>query len=129
MNCKLTMYVAEEPGLYWVSATSACNTSVDSVIVYKDCDFPVYIPNAFTPNHDGLNDVFRVADLKGQQLLSLSIYNRFGQHIFSTAKASGGWDGTVNGIVQQPGTYIYILRYNDLGSHLHQLQGTVVLIR
>lgn len=124
-----SFYTAKQPGLYWVRASTFCNTSVDSVVIYKDCDFPVYVPGAFTPNKDGRNDIFRILNLRGQQLRSFIIYNRFGQRIFATSSPVNGWDGTINGVPQQPGTYIYIIRYNDLGGYARELKGTVVLIR
>ncbi len=124
-----SIYIVTQPGQYWVRATSACNTSADSVVIYKGCDFPVYIPSAFTPNHDGRNDVFRIADLKGQHLIDFSIYNRFAQRIFFTTDPYKGWDGMLNGIEQPKGTYVYIIRYVDLGGRNHELKGTVVLVR
>ena len=122
-------FTASIPGKYWVSATSACNTVRDTVNVSQVCSLPVYIPSAFTPNGDGLNDVFRIYDTNGQHLVSLYIYNRYGQNIYFNEAANAGWDGTFNGIKQASGTYIYIFRYADLEGTLHTLKGTVVLIR
>lgn len=122
-------YVVRQPGQYWVRVSTVCNTAADTVTVFKTCDFPVFIPGAFTPNNDGLNDLFRVAKWNGQRLVSLSIYNRFGQRIFVTANPAKGWDGKLNGIEQSTGAYIYLIRYKDIGDRVHELKGTVVLIR
>jgi len=124
-----SMYAITKPGQYWVKVSTACNSSADTVVVFSNCDFPVYIPSAFTPNNDGRNDVFRVLNFHNQHLLNISIYNRFGQKIFITADPAKGWDGIANGTMQQTGTYIYIVKYNDIAGHYHEQKGTVVLIR
>ena len=79
-------------------------TEVDITLLY-----PIFVPNAFSPNNDGLNDVFKV---EGASLLSsgkLSVYNQWGALLFQTNDISRGWDGKVNGMSQPSGAYIYIL--------------------
>ena len=122
-------YTASQPGVYWVRATNACNTAVDSVTIYKDCDFPVYIPTAFTPNNDGLNDVFRIGNLNAQQLVGLRIYNRWGQLLFFTSNESDGWNGSFNGSPQPTAVYVYVVRYKNRGGLVRELKGTIALIR
>jgi len=124
-----SIYIATQPGQYWVRVTSLCNISADSVSISEKCDFPLYIPNAFTPNNDGRNDIFRIADLRRQHLIDFSIYNRFAQRIFFTTDSYDGWDGMINGVQQPKGTYVYIIRYTDLEGRYHELKGTVVLVR
>jgi len=124
-----SIFVAKSPGLYWVQVSSDCNVSRDSVIVLDRCNFPVYIPNAFTPNADGVNDFFRVTDLNGQSFVNLSIYNRYGQLLYFSSNLQPGWDGRVNGVLQPSGTYIYVLRYLDKGKYVRIQKGTVLLIR
>lgn len=124
-----SVYNATQPGQYWVKVSTACNIASDSVTIFPNCGFPVYIPNAFTPNNDGRNDVFRIPGLHSQHLLNLTVYNRFGEKIFNTSDPSKGWNGMRNGVLQQAGTYIYLIRYRDVGSGIHELKGTVVLIR
>lgn len=122
-------FTATMPGVYYVTATSACNSFTDSVEVKERCDYPVYIPNSFTPNHDGLNDVFKLPELNDQHLLYLNIYNRYGNLIFTTKDAGKGWDGTVNNYLQPTGTYIYLTAYKDFAGKPHTLKGTIVLLR
>lgn len=122
-------FTATVPGKYWVTATSSCNIFRDTVNVTAACSLPVYVPSAFTPNGDGLNDVFKMADLNGQRFFSLSVYNRYGENIFLSTNAGAGWDGTFKGVKQSSGTYVYIFRYLDLEDNLHTIKGTVVLIR
>lgn len=109
--------------------STTCNSAADSVVVYADCSFPIYIPSAFTPNYDGLNDVFRVLNLHNQHLLSMAIFNRFGQKIFFTKDPATGWNGTANGTLQPNGTYIYMVTYSDIAGRDHEQKGTVVLLR
>lgn len=121
-------FIANTPGKYWVTATSSCNIFKDTVVINAVCSLPVYIPSAFTPNGDGLNDVFKIPELNGQRLIALSIYNRYGQNIYSSRNNSG-WNGTLNGIKQPSGTYVYMANYFDLEGISHSLKGTIVLIR
>lgn len=122
-------YIANFPGTYWVSAISGCYTITDSVKVHNNCRPAIFIPSAFTPNNDGLNDIFRVPALNGQHLANFSIYNRLGELIFISNNPFKGWDGTINNVPQPLGTYIYVLNYFDLAGKSQFLKGTVVLIR
>lgn len=124
-----SFYTATIPGNYSVKVNDNCTTATDSVIIYKDCALPVYIPNAFTPNGDGLNDVFRIPDMKNQKLLSFSIFNRYGKKIFFTTDASKGWDGKLNGTAQQTGNFVYYIIYADIKKDIHTLKGNVLLLR
>jgi gliding motility-associated-like protein len=123
-----TQFTASMPGKYWVTAISSCNAVVDTVTVFANCAQPVFIPSAFTPNNDGLNDIFRIPEINGQHLSSFNIYNRYGQLIFHSDDPAKGWNGTRNDVQQPPGTYIYVVRYFDLTNNPHLLKGTVVLI-
>ncbi len=123
------IFTATTPGRYWVNVTSACNIFRDTVKVNARCSLPIYLPSGFTPNGDGRNDIFKAVDLSGQRMILLSVYNRYGENIFSAKNVSTGWDGTFKGVNQPPGTYVYIFRYSDLEGNLHTLEGTVVLIR
>ncbi|QEC68475.1 gliding motility-associated C-terminal domain-containing protein [Panacibacter ginsenosidivorans] len=114
---------------YTVSATSTvgCGSGMDKVLVtvYKG----IKIPNAFTPNGDGNNDKFRVLPLDNYKLVQLIIYNRWGKLLFRTNDKYNGWDGTFNGMVQPPGTYVYHLELvSDQNKRLVK-QGTVLLLR
>jgi gliding motility-associated-like protein len=73
----------------------------------------VYMPSAFTPNNDGKND--QIYPLMGSkfEIKEYSIYNRWGQKIFTTNKVGTGWDGTINGVVQDSGIYLWILSVTD----------------
>ncbi|MFT4152988.1 gliding motility-associated C-terminal domain-containing protein [Parafilimonas sp.] len=122
-------YNAAQAGIYWVQASNSCGVATDSVTIYSNCNLPVYVPNAFTPNNDGLNDVFRIANINNQQFVDMSIYNRWGQRIFYSTEALKGWDGKQNGVELPASTFIYQIRYKNFAGKLQSLKGTVVLMR
>ena len=122
-------FTIRDAGTYWVTVSNTCGTNTDSAHVYDNCDFPIYMPNAFTPNHDGLNDVFRVPPQNKDLLVRLTIFNRWGRIIFATTDISKGWDGTINGIEQASGVYIYHLEMKGLTGKAMSQTGTFALVR
>jgi gliding motility-associated-like protein len=103
---------------------------MDSVMVeLKDCAALLVFPNAFTPNGDGKNDVFRLRYPGVVNGYRLQIFNRWGQLLFQGSDPYGGWDGTISGAAQPSGTYIWVARFTDPNGKAQTLRGTVVLIR
>ena len=88
----------------------------------------VFIPDAFTPNQNGLNEVF-LPYTGGLKTFHLSIYNRWGQKIFESHDPNVGWDGRVNGVMAMDGIYVYDFRYSDFKDKRYQNSGTLHLIR
>jgi gliding motility-associated-like protein len=88
----------------------------------------VYVPDAFTPNNDGLNDVFRVYGVS-IRVKSFEIFNRFGHRVFSSTNLEKGWDGTINRIPQHAGTYVWCVNGEDEKGNPVVKKGTVLLIR
>jgi gliding motility-associated-like protein len=119
-------------GTYPISIADAnlCKDSIDAVVEYDDCCTP-YIPTAFTPNGDGKNDLFRIKVKGDMKLVAFKVYNRFGQVVFSTEDVDMGWDGTVNGTLQDIGTYYYFIKATCGNSNEHpvSLKGDITLIR
>jgi gliding motility-associated-like protein len=89
----------------------------------------ISIPSAFTPNNDGLNDIFRVVGMKNQKLVAFSVYNRWGQQVFTTANKEQGWNGTFNGVPQDMGVYNYMLIISLDDGNNQVYKGEVTLIR
>jgi len=116
-------------GSYYLYVSNECGIKKDTVFVYKDCNFPIYVPNAFTPDGDGLNDMFGLPAQNKNRLLSLTIYNRWGEVVFLTTSRDHGWDGTFKGRQQPPGAYVYYLQMEGLQGKPLTQKGTVVLIR
>lgn len=108
-------------------------TNKDSALV-DFLDPFLRLPNAFSPNGDGLNDVFYAITRGEMELLNFSIYNRWGQRIYQTnglATPSNGWDGTFKGVDQPGGVYTYVIKYRPvlLPGEVALKSGNVTLIR
>jgi gliding motility-associated-like protein len=89
----------------------------------------IYVPTAFTPNNDGKNDVFRPRMGLLFELDEFSIFNRWGQRIYTTRIRNEGWNGKVRGTPQGPGMYVWILRAKNDKQKVIQQKGTFLLIR
>ncbi len=100
-----------------------------SVVISVDDAMSECIPKAFTPNGDGLNDVFRPACIKFQQLVDFRVYNRWGQQVFYSNDYRHGWDGTFNGVPQDFGVYYYDIIVARPGSSNIFYKGDVTLLR
>ncbi|NDC40751.1 MAG: hypothetical protein EBZ77_04240, partial [Chitinophagia bacterium] len=87
------------------------------------------IPNAFTPNKDGRNDIFRVLPPRGGRLVELSVFNRWGELVYHGNTGEMGWDGTYNGEPQDIGTYSYLAVLSLSSGTLQTRKGMVTLIR
>jgi gliding motility-associated-like protein len=89
----------------------------------------LYIPNAFTPNNDGVNDVLRVKVVGIKSFGYLAVYNRWGQMVYRTTNYHDGWDGTAGGLPCRAETYVYIVQATDYKGKPLVRKGTVILIR
>jgi len=88
----------------------------------------IYVPDAFTPNNDGRNDVFKAYSVS-LRIRSFEIFNRFGFRVFSTTDLSRGWNGNVNSVPQQAGTYVWVVHAEDKDGKSVTRQGTMLLLR
>lgn len=121
-----------DPGDYNVEYTDIrCCTNSDTLRVIA---LDIKLPNAFTPDADGLNDVFKaLGPTDGIQDFTLAIYNRFGQMIWEANNFDDSWDGTFNGEVVPTGIYAWNMTFNvkgnvmDLGKIVYR--GSVTLLR
>ncbi len=87
------------------------------------------IPNAFSPNGDGLNDVFKIEGMRYQKIGIFKIFNRFGQEVFSTTNPDQGWDGTYSGKAGDAGTYYYLIQLHYPDGLTKTFNGDVILVR
>ncbi len=110
-----------------IVAASGCVT-VDSLLV-KVFTEKVYVPAAFTPNGDGLNDKLFVNLIGMKQLQHFTIFNRYGKKMFETSSISEGWDGTFNGTKQPMDTYVWTVEGLDKYGFYISTRGSVTLIR
>ena len=117
-----------QPTQYVVVAFNGNCSLSDTVNVNIDYGANLYVPSGFTPNHDGKNDVFRVGNLTFQKIIEFRVLNRWGNEVFH-ALDNHGWDGTANGVMQDMGTYFYLIRVESLDGTEQTFQGEVTLIR
>ena len=122
-----------ETGKYWVTISSGACRESDTVHVNSGyCDCIISLPNAFSPNGDGKNDVFRPLLQPGCVLssFSLTVCNRWGDKVFRTENPGEGWDGLRRGKICDADTYMYILEYvGGIKGEKHVLKGDVMLVR
>ena len=101
-----------------------------SISIIVDDNISEFLPNAFTPNNDGQNDIFRIGNMKYDKLVQFNVYNRWGQLIYhNTSDPNAGWDGTFNGVAQDMGTYSYSIIITTPAGKDKVLKGDVLLIR
>ena len=104
----------------------------DSAVITISVDYNIIegVPNAFTPNGDGKNDVFKIENARYDKLVDFSIYNRWGQQVYhNNYDINQGWDGTFHGVQQDLGTYNYNIIVTDPMGNTKQFKGTVILVR
>jgi len=118
---------------YLVHILDSCGCeSWDTVqVVVEDyiCGEPfIYIPNAFSPNGDGINDVLYVRSEVADQLY-LAIYDRWGQLVFVTEDFNKGWDGTFNGKLVDPAVFAYYLKARCMNMEIYEKKGNITVVR
>jgi gliding motility-associated-like protein len=126
----------EESTVYIVTVTDLDQNGIcqksDTVLVQvfdAFCGSPnIFVPNAFTPNNDGENDVVLVRG-GGITDLKFSIYNRWGEEVFYTEEQSEGWDGTYKGDLAEPAVFVYYLEAVCDDGETYFEKGNITLIR
>jgi gliding motility-associated-like protein len=99
-------------------------------MVYKQCEFEIKMPTAFTPNGDNKNDLFRVPPQIYNRLISFTVFNRWGQIMFRTSDVSKGWDGQFQNHPAPTGTYVYYVVMRSLDNRKNITgKGYVTLLR
>ena len=111
-----------------VTSIQGC-TGEDSVLIEVLHPTIVRMPTAFSPNGDGLNDVFHIHFMNDLQIARFMIYNRWGQVVFETTDPTEGWDGRYGGEPQPVGAYMYIVRGSGADNEPVVRQGSVTLLR
>lgn len=98
-----------EGGNYQVIVNSTCETFVSNFQVIEDLEILTrfQVPNIFSPNNDGVNDIFRVITDLEVENMELQVYNRWGQKVFETSSVEEGWDGMMNGSIAASDVYVW----------------------
>jgi gliding motility-associated-like protein len=119
------------PGIYWLEVTDANQcTGRDSINVFpKDCLTGFNIPTAFTPDNNGLNDFFRPLIAGIVEEYQFTIYNRWGQLVFTTKNPYKGWDGTLGGTLQHTNVFTWTCTYRLTGQPIRKEKGNVTVIK
>lgn len=124
------VYDYDQPGNYIVMlvATSdiGCRDTVFKEFTLINND--VFIPNAFTPDGDGINDLFNFVASDSLEQFVFSVYNRWGEQVFETRKEQPGWDGSYRGLPAQQDVYVYVFK-GIVNRKEVALTGTVTLLR
>lgn len=102
-------------------------TDTLDIIVIPDCG-EMFVPTAFSPNNDGVNDVL-YARGKCLETLKFQVFNRWGEMVFETTDPKKGWDGTFNGDLMNTGVFVYRLEGKGYDGKGYSYKGNVTLIR
>jgi gliding motility-associated-like protein len=126
--------IARDSGLYWVEVKDwiGCK-SRDSVLINKKKNlFPsdIFMPNAFTPNDDGLNDLYPMNQFKVKgSVYTIKLYNRWGEKLADYTSPDMNWDGTINGKPAPEGVYVYFVNWIGCDNYMRTLTGDFTLLR
>jgi len=125
--------VVDQPGTYSVTIIGPCIHAVDTIrIMEGSCAPMVHIPNAFTPNNDGHNDLFLAVASEPVDQWTLKVFDQWGLEVFSSNNAGDGWDGTCGGREAPMGVYVWDLHYRKAatgGVVQVRERGSVTLVR
>lgn len=118
----------KEPIIYQLKVRNSCGEAIDSIKIYP-CSEPIfYIPNAFSPNSNNLNEFFRI---KGEniQWIKLEIYNRWGEKLHEEKGENPYWDGNYKQEPCMEGIYLYMASIKAQNGKYFYLKGTLTLLR
>ncbi len=99
----------------------------DSVITIQGVACPYFIPNTFSPNHDGINDVFRVEG--AAEVAEMRIFDRWGACLYASGRPDARWDGTFHGAAVTPGVYVYWVKVRLPDGSTEVRKGDVTVVR
>ncbi|MFM2201369.1 MAG: hypothetical protein RL040_569, partial [Bacteroidota bacterium] len=126
-----TYLTVDQPGRYWFMVTNDCGSVAQAVdVVFEDCNVAVYIPNSFTPDNDGVNDVWKI-EARNINSLRTQVFNRWGQVVFESTDISPVWTGGFNsGDTYVPdGLYFFRIELEKLDGQNEVREGSMFLIR
>jgi gliding motility-associated-like protein len=120
-----------KPGLFWLEVKDDENCiGADSILVSpKECLKGLYVPGGFTPNNDGLNDLFRPRIFGDIRQYKFTVFNRWGEIIFNSTIPEHGWDGRIGGTLQNTAVFVWTCTYQLEGEPVRMEKGTFTLIR
>ena len=130
-NATASSVTIDKPGSYWLQVTdnNSCVGKEFITISQKDCMVGFYIPNAFSPNNDGKNDVFKPMIFGNVVHYSFMVYNGWGQKVFESKDLLNGWNGTFHGANCDTDIFVWMCSYQLAGGNAENKKGTVMLMR
>ena len=128
-NCQSTIANPLQTTTYFVSYTNVelC-TSFDTLTVFVIPVSEIYFPTAFSPNGDGINDIYAALS-DSVKVFELNIYNRWGELVFTSNDLSIGWDGFFKGTEQPLDTYVYVAHATLYNNKKKNYKGILTLLR
>jgi gliding motility-associated-like protein len=130
VNPQFNSPLSDEEFIYTINITTAtgCET-VDTQIVKTIKEVKVYVPTAFTPNNDGLNDFLKPLMFGVKEMQYFRVYNRWGQLVYDMRGSQQGWNGSIAGQSQSTATFVWIFQGLGLDNKIYRQKGTVTVIR
>jgi gliding motility-associated-like protein len=123
-------YTITSPGIYAVTVTNNIGcVATDSLLVVENCIDELLVPTAFSPNGDGINDLFGALAIAPIAQYHLRIYNRWGEEVYSSDMLKDKWDGTYKLRDQPMGVYVYAISYTNKKGHNKSKSGNLTLLR
>ena len=128
---KTGSFTATTTGLYRIIAQNGCGRdTADMNIVFDPCPCALLLPNAFTPNGDGVNDNFRPLHACDMENYSMIIFNSYGEKIYFSTDPLKGWDGKLKSSSLNQGNYVWSVSYIKTSTKKTiQKQGNILLLR
>lgn len=128
-NCASPTITVQDTTVVTLTYTNEFGCSAqDNFTIFTIPALPIFIPNAFSPNRDGENDVFQIYG-GGFKEFYLTIHNRWGQKVFESNDNTQVWDGTFKGKEQEQGVYVYYVKFVSTDLVIQTLTGSVTLLR
>lgn len=121
----------QQPGRYSLTVTDkeGCLGKDTIEIFQKQCRTGLFVPTGFTPNGDGKNDLFRPRLFGSVKSYHFRVYNRWGALVFQSGDVDKGWDGTISGVRQKNGVFVWTCQYQLEGDSQRFEKGTVVIVQ
>ncbi len=128
-SCPNSQIMPKNSGCYRIEAVNEYNCKAqDEVCIEVTTNYNIYIPNIFTPNGDGLNDIFLVYGT-GLSYFEMTIFDRWGEKLFVSKDQLTGWDGMYKGQISKNDVYPYMIKYQSLDGKKHTRTGHVTLMK
>ena len=123
--------VVDQPGDYWFMVTNDCGSQAQTIsVIFQDCDEAVYIPSCFTPDNDGINDVWQIVT-RNINAMNATVFNRWGQVVFESNELSPIWTGGFDAgdTYVEDGLYFYRVEFERRDGQNELREGSMFIIR